>query len=58
MHAYSELYAEIHGKPKHELVHDLAMLTLGKVIKGDDSASEIYARYLELRRAFSDAIDD
>jgi hypothetical protein len=58
MHAYSELYSEIHGKPKHELVHDLAMLALGKGMKGDENAGEIYARYLELRREFSDAIDD
>jgi hypothetical protein len=58
MHAYSELFAERFGIPKHQLAHELTMLVLEKVIKGDEPEADIYARYEGLRKAFSDAIDD
>ncbi|MDR1138237.1 MAG: hypothetical protein LBK91_07920 [Synergistaceae bacterium] len=58
MHAYSELFAEKEGIPKHQVVHDLAMLVLGKRITGDESESDIYAGYEKLREAFSDIIAD
>ncbi|MDR1978822.1 MAG: hypothetical protein LBQ42_08815 [Synergistaceae bacterium] len=58
MHAYSELYAEMHGAPKHQLVHELSMLVLGKQIDGSEDVAAIYARYRELRSMFSNTIDD
>ncbi|MDR1944257.1 MAG: hypothetical protein LBQ19_05485 [Synergistaceae bacterium] len=55
MHAYSELFAELQGIPENQLVHELAMLALGKQIDGSEPAEQIYARYQELRAAFLEA---
>ena len=58
MHAYSSIFAEIHGLPKGQLAHELSMLLLAKRVKGTESPEEVYAGYKELRGLFLNAIDD
>ena len=58
LHAYSSLYAEVHGTPKPQLVHELSMLLLARQIDGSETPEKVYGKYKELRALFVVAIED
>jgi hypothetical protein len=43
--------------PKAQVAHDLALLTLGKKITGEEDSEKIYDLYMELLAEFSTTVD-